>query len=239
MKRHEKVFAVGLLVVVAQSWVSAQEQGGASILVRTHIVDRDQIAQYEGLMVERMEELRGSGLGFRHVFEQVRGNQETYLIITPYDGPTIAASSNWVNAINDVVTSSELVTQQAYPEAFTVELGEDVSVPGQFMYARVRTVAADANEDYYEWQRDELIPALREAGAGDVRTLRVVLGGNINTWIRYSYIDEIPVIGGADPLAESIGDRQFREVMDAGNAMTVSASDFIYRYRPDLSYDMD
>jgi len=239
MKLHQGLIAAGLLAVFGPGSIGAQEQVGASILVRTHIVDRNRLDQYEGLMAERMEELRASGEGFRHVFEQVRGQQETYLVITPYDGPIFAASTNWVNAINNVVLSSVLVTQQAYTDAFTVELGEDVSVPGAFMYTRVRTVLPDRNDDYYAWQRDELIPALREADVGDIRTLRVVHGGNINTWIRYSYIDEIPIIGAPDPVVGAIGDRRAQELFATGNAMTMSASDFIYRYRPDLSYDTD
>lgn len=188
-------------------------------------------------MEERMQELRATGQGFRHVFEQVRGNLETYLIITPYDGPNFAASENWLNALNDVVSSSVLQTQQAYPDAFTLELGEDVSVPGQYMYVRERVVAPDRSDDYYVWQRDVLIPALRRAEVGDVRTLRITHGGNIHTWIRYSYIDQIPALGDPDRLADSMSERQLQQMMAAGDAMTLSASDYIYQYRADLSYD--
>ena len=226
-----------LLMVALPNWAGAQDQTGNSIFVRYHHVDRERLAQWEGLMVERMESLRATEQGFRHVFEQVHGQLDTYVIITPYDGPNFAVSTNWVNSLNAVLVDSELQVQRAYLDAFTLELGEDVAVPADFMYARFRTVAPARSNDYYEWQRDELIPAMRSAGVGDTRTLRIVQGGNINTWIRYSYLNDLPVLSDENAVAAAMGERQYQQMMAEGDAMVTEAVDIVYRYRPDLSYD--
>ena len=102
---------------------------------------------------------------------------------------------------------------------------------------RERTVPPGMHDDYLAWQRDELIPALREAEFGDVRTLRVVHGGDINTWVRYYFINDIPRLGDANPLVATMGERAFEQLVAEGDAMTTKASDLIYRFRPDLSYD--
>ena len=94
------------------------------------------------------------------------------------------------------------------------------------MHVRLRTVAAGRNQDYGEWLTDELIPALREAEAGDVRVLRQVMGGSPRTWVIYSFVDGFPEA----PVSLN------GEMIARGDAMVVSQTDYFYRFREDLSF---
>lgn len=237
MKSFCHALAICLVFVAAPGISSAQEEGIPGVMARLVSVKPDRVAQWEGLMKERTEALQATGQGFRHVFQRVRGPLSSFVIFTPGGGANVPVTENWVNALNGTVASSELHALQPYGDAFTLDLGGDVSIRGDYMYVRVRTVPPGRSNDYYEWQRDELIPALREANVGDVRTLRIAQGGNINTWLRFSYSDEMPLIGGTNPVAQSMGERQFQQMLARGDAMTSSATDFVYRYRADLSYD--
>ena len=94
------------------------------------------------------------------------------------------------------------------------------------MHARLRTVAAGRNQDYREWLRDELIPALREAEAGDVRTGRHAMGSNPRTWALYSFVKGFP-----EPALNLDG-----QMIARGDAMVVSQTDYFYSFREDLSF---
>ena len=67
MMLHQKILTLALILLTAPTWVCAQQELGNDILVRIHVVDREQIDQWEGLMLERMESLRATEQGYRHI----------------------------------------------------------------------------------------------------------------------------------------------------------------------------
>jgi hypothetical protein len=79
------------------------------------------------------------------------------------------------------------------------------------------------------------MPALKEANVGDVRVLRVALGGNTNAWITFSFVDGWPPKEN-NMLAKSMGESAMREMLAEGASMQTSGFDYFYRYRSDLSY---
>ena len=144
-------------------------------------------------------------------------------------------TDNWVAAVLDATASPSLYTLQAYPELRTSS--PDTISPTAFGYERIRTVPPDRANDYYGWQRDELFPALRDAGVRDVRTARIAFSGNSNTWLRLAFIDDFPIVNsGQNLLAESMGAQQAQDVLNRGRAMTSSKTDILYSFRTDLSY---
>lgn len=221
---------VGAFVVL----LAASAVASAQVNVRVVTVKADRLAQWESLQKEATEALQANGEGFRHIYQRVQGPLDTYLIIVPEAQANLPVTENWLTAIGGTIVSRSSVRLQNYPDAATLQSGP--AVPTQFMYSRIRTVAAGQSDDYYEWLRDELIPALREANVGDVRTLRVALGGNTRTWITFSYVDALPG-SGPNPLAESMGQQAMERMLARGDAMVISSSDYFYQFRPDLSFD--
>lgn len=236
MKLLSILLAAGLLFAALPSVVSAQEDAVATITARLVTVKGDRVAQWESLQRERTLALRARGIGFRHVFRSLRGTTLTYLIITPGTRSNVPVTRNWVTAVNGMIVSGQVSTLRAYPELGTNTSGS-TAITTDFVRIRIRTVPPGRSNDYYEWQRDELVPALQTAGIGDTRVARIALGGNTNTWMRFGFIDSLPTLSGPNILAESMGVEEAQQMLDRGNALTSNATDVIYSYRADLSYD--
>jgi len=105
---------------------------------------------------------------------------------------------------------------------------------GDFMRIRVRTVSPGNAQAYMDWQENEMTPALREGGITDVRFAQVTLGGNSNSFIRFTYPDAIA--GGGPNVGEVVGEREFQRILDREASLLANAEDYVYRYRRDLSY---
>ena len=233
-------FAPTLLALVcfatwSPSTTSAQEDVLPTITARVVTVKGDSVARWESLIKERVLESRARGEGFLQVYQVVRGTAQTFLIISPGSGSTVPFTDNWAAAVLDARASASHYTLQVYPELRTST--PDTVRPTAFVYERIRTVPPSRANDYYRWQRDELLPALRDAGVRDVRTARIAFGGNINTWLRFAFIDDFPTVNsGQNILAESMGAQQAQEMLNRGRGMTSSETDIIYSFRADLSY---
>ena len=103
------------------------------------------------------------------------------------------------------------------------------------MRVRIRRNAPDRTQDYYEWQANQLLPALREAGVTGFFVNRVMLGDNNQTWMSFSNVESWDSMEN-NVLAESMGERQAAQMIERGAAMLVQNEDLIMRYRPDLSF---
>lgn len=226
-----RLVIIGVLLISAPTMILAQDEGPRYINLRVVTVKPDQLAQWESVMKERSEVVQEAGQAFFHIFARQRGPLDTYLIITPgttIGGPAtgVPGSQNWVTALRNTLASQSLNTLQTYPEAST-DPTRSVHPGANFMHARLRTVAAGRNQDYETWLTDELIPALREAEVGDVRTFRSVLGGSPRTWVTLSFVDGWPPTGDID-----LDDR----MLARGDAMVVAQTDYFYTFREDLSF---
>jgi len=242
--RSSRLFSVGALLALVSTCVVAQQTGPAYINARIVTVKADSVSQWEGLIEERSSFRRAQGQSFYHVYQRLRGPLHTYLIITPAAdiGPQLAGApptpldvQNWATALNSTIASESVTTLQTYPDAHTLQT-ESLAPPTDFMHVRLRVAAPGRSQEYYEWQANELIPALRAADVGDVRVSRVALGGNIRSWIRFSFVNGWPG-DGADRLAASMGERPAERMLARGEAMTAGAStDYFYRLRPEMSF---
>ena len=106
--------------------------------------------------------------------------------------------------------------------------------PREFMRVRVRTTSPSNRQAYFEWHRDELTPALREGGITDLRSGRIIMGGNSNTFVRYTFANEFPAQG--PDVAAAVGEREFERIISREPDLLVSSEDYVYRYRPELSF---
>lgn len=234
---------LGLALSVAVPLANAQ--GGDATYTRVFIttVKSDRLAEFENLLSERTESLEAATTGFRSVYQVLIGEQFRYLMVDfipsasamdqPF-APEAVLSPQWGNRNDAATLSQTLLIMRRY---------EDLRIPAEagserdLVRVRIRRNAPGRGQDYYEWQVNQLLPALREAGVtGLFFTNRVVLGGSNQTWVSFASIDNFASTQ-INVLAESMGERQAAQMLQRGANMLVHTEDLIVRYRADLSFN--
>ncbi len=240
MNRLTTLLATSLgLLFLAPTALWAQDEGPVRINVRLIDVKADAVAQFEATIADRAEVMQAAGRPFFHVYERLRGpDLPGYTLIT-LDGdynelPPVAADPAWVDRISHSTNDSTLLTVEMYP-ALSINAGTAPS--GEFLRVRVRTTSPSTRQAYFDWIEDELTPALREGGITDLRSGRVIMGGNSNTFVRYSFANEFPAQG--PDIAAAVGEREFERILSLEPDLLVSSEDYVYRFRDDLSFTTD
>ncbi len=237
-----RLMAVGLLMGSAPTTILAQDEastGPGYINFRIQTVKPDRLDQWESLRKEISENARASGLAFYHVYQRVRGPASGFVIVSPATGigepgapfdepPAFPVSDNWLNGMQSILESQSLITLQTYPDLATVAMGP-MHPSENFAHFRIRTAAVGRSADFEAWLRDDLIPGLKEAGAGDVRNARVVLGGSPRTWVTVSFVP-----GWPEPVVD-LDPRILERVDD----LVATQLDYFYSFREDLSFTAD
>ena len=231
-----RLLALSLLMLITTTPTLAQDEGPGYINFRIQTVKQDRDAEWEGLRKEMMEANRKAGRAFYHVYERRRGPSTVYLIVSPEQGlgeqappfevlPPLNVPQSWFDAIGATLDSQLVLTLQTYPDLATLQDG-----PGhpseKFMHIRIRTAVAGRSADFEKWLRNDLFPELRKVGVGDVRTARVVLGGNPRTWVTASFVKGWPG-PGADVD---------QRMLAKGDALAATRTDYFYEFREDLSF---
>jgi hypothetical protein len=233
---------IALLIFAAPDYTWAQNVRTAEMNARTepyfrtvriHTVKRDQIDAWESLMKERRDAEEAAGRQGRQVFQRLYGQTSTYLILTTLveDPPAIEISPTWFTRLASTLNSSAVYLVQMYRE-HEVNLEWWLTRDTDLLYVRLRTNAANRTQDYHDWQTEKLYPMLKEAGV-TARGGRVVLGGNIRTWVRFAIAENFESLYEPNPVIES---RQFERMYAEGEEMVVAAEDLLYQYRGDLSF---
>ena len=238
LARSIGLLTIGLLLATAPTMALAQEDAGpAWVNFRIHTVKPDQTAAWESLMKERRDAEEAAGTPFRRVFQRVRGPQSTYLIlhldgaVGQTDLPAVDISPTWGTRLNSTLASSTLLTVQMPPELTANEEGW-LARDTDLLRVRIRTNAPGRTQDYYDWQANQLIPALSEAGVS-IRTGRVSLGASDRTWVRLTAVGDWASVTETNPAFES---PEFQRMIAAGDTMIVATEDLMYQYRADLSF---
>ena len=146
------------------------------------------------------------------------------------DLPDVDISPTWGARFNTTVDTSTILTVQMFPE-LTANLDRWLTEDTDMMQVRLRTAAAGRADDYYDWQANQLFPALSEAGVS-IRGGRVYLGDSTRTFIRLSVVENWASLAEPDPVIQS---RDFQRIIAAEDEMLAATVDLMYRYRPDLS----
>lgn len=232
---------LGLALSVAASAVNAQNDDATYLRVLITTVKSDRVAEFEDLLGARTEGLEAVSTGFRSVYQVLMGEQFRYLMVdlvpsaSAMDGPLAPGAvvpPQW-GTRNDAVTLSQ--TQLIMRRYADLRIPAEAGSERDLVRVRIRRNAPGRNQDYYEWQLNQLFPALREAGVTGVLTNRVVLGGSNQTWVSFSSIDNLSSTQ-TNVLAESMGERQAAQMIQRGADMLVHTEDLIMRYRTDLSF---
>jgi len=232
IRRMYRVAACCLTAMLLTAIVPiAQAQGDGPNFINLRLIEvhADKVSEFEELMKQRSAAEAEAGERFNHVFQRLRGVLNGYLIVSPGDGSDtveVDLPDSWGPSMSQAIKNHTRVTAAVGPRTMT---NGPVEPNGEYLYVRLRTVQPGKVAAYRDWQDNKLIPALREEGVGDVRSAKVVLGGNPATFVRFAFMDDWPGagVGGGGPLAGVLAEE---------SAMLATSQNLFYRVRDDLSF---
>jgi hypothetical protein len=213
------------------------EAPGNFIAVRIlHQVPSEQ-ANIEAALADLAKARGAAGEAFFHVYESARGTGG-YMIVQPD-----RQFNNLPPIENPPAVVRRLQSAQAEtPRVMTLRMFAELSLGGQsataappseFMRVRLTTASPSNSDAVFAWQRDQLVPALTKAG-GNRRGGRVVAGGSVNEFVEFAYMKQL---GRSDwNLPESMGQKNFDQMLGRLRPLTASEQIYWYRFRPDLSF---
>lgn len=235
-----RCLAIGLVVTLSPIVASAQT---GWLQARIMHVKSDRVAEFESLRLEMNRARIAAGLPAQKVWHVIRGGVNTYRIVQPMgslgeiDEPgtpvmEAGAHANWLNRVWDCVHSQELMILQNYPDlSITAPAETEVS---DFRILRVQTIMPGRAQDYVNWLKDELVPALRRSGLPAQSQSRVAFGGNTRTWLRMQPIDNWAYFDGPNRLVRTLGEEATQAMFARGDTMTESSENVLLRLRRDL-----
>jgi len=244
MSRLTAPSVISTIAAICIAWVftpgttNAQAEGPTYVAARILNVRPDSIAAFEAAVAERARTEEAAGRPYFHVYERIRGDLPGYTIFAP-DGlynelPPVQADAAWQQRIRDTEDRTSLVTLAVYPELSI--FGGSVEPSGEYMRVRVRTVSPANREAYHSWAQNDLVPLLRRSGVTDLRSGRIVFGGNTDTFVMFTYQDTATQ---STLNVEAVGEREAQRVFSRERELLATAEDLLYRFRPDLSFTAD
>jgi hypothetical protein len=179
----------------------------------------------------------------RHVWQEVRGQLDTFHIVTypdslgggagPGDEPPMGdAQDEWVATISPTVASRSSVFLRHYPK-FTISADDDAEPA--FLILRYTDLAPGKGADYQDWLENKLVPALKAGGAKGVNFNRTAIGGNTNRWVSGSRIANLAELDKPGPLA-GLSDEERDDIFADFSDMVWGSELRILRYRADMSH---
>ncbi len=236
----------GMLTLLSgmPSLLSAQGNAAAPGFISVRILHQvpSEQANLEAALADLARIQGTNGMGFLHVYQSVRG-PGGYMVVTPdpqFSGQPAPppASDALATALrragSALMEPARTLTVRVFPElSIGGGQGPTAPPPSEFMRVRVTTAAPSNSNAVFAWQRDQLVPALTKAG-GNRRGGRVVAGGNVNEFVEFAYMKQL---GRTDwNLPESMGQKNFDQMVGRIQSLTASEQIFWYRFRPDLSF---
>jgi len=236
------VAIVALALPLAPATVVAQDDGSGYTQVRTMIVKGGQIPAYLELQRQFARAEKAADRS-RNFWQEIRGDTSTFYAVRSLDrlGDNDAAFQpameqddwdKWIAAFGDTVASSTYAILRNYPE---LQIPADEGTELNMLYLRERNVAPGKSDEYHDWIQNRLMPALRKGGVKGFGYSRVAMGGNNNTWIGTTRLENWSALDGPGPFTDMDAD-EIEAMLAAGNALLVSSENRILRYRADLSY---
>jgi hypothetical protein len=225
------------------AFAAAQDDARQYVAVRMVTVTADGGAVW----VEQQRQLaavhKERGDPTRHVWQEVRGDIDTFHIVTfpenmasfdtaPEGPPMGDAQEAWVAKIGPTVASRSNRLLLAYPEHTSPG---DPDTERGLVVLRYVTVAPGQRNAYNRWLGEKLVPALKAGGAKGNRFSRVVAGGNTDLWVSTSAIPSFAALDSPGPLA-GLSDEERGEIFADYGDMVWESEVRIIRFREDLSH---
>ncbi|MGD8341175.1 MAG: hypothetical protein PVH89_10355, partial [Gammaproteobacteria bacterium] len=196
---------------------------------------------FEALAGDLMHAQQEAGMPASQIYEVILGNAGEYHIVTPVASiaatetspPPMApeAMAVWLSRVTQHIDSVRFFYSQIHAE-HSIQTDAGGSAPFLLLQT-VRTVAG-MEDEYVEWIADFLMPALRGSDVAGHTLSSGVFGDSPQ-----NFYHAIPVTGWAyldqpHPLARSMGQRAFEQLMGRTEGLVESNSIVIARARNDL-----
>jgi len=228
-----------LLLVVTAPLAMAQDDGPAGVSVRIVSVKPGAEAQFEAAIADLTASLGEQGRAFYHVYQRERGdNLPSYTLITQdavFGGvPEADIDPSIIDRIVNSTRTSNLMTVQVDPE-LGIQGGGGFEPPAQYLRTRIRVTSPQMRQDFIDWQTDAA-DLFEEAGLDDMRVGRIVLGGDPNVFIIWTFQDDMSLgLPGVD-IPGTVGTERAQELFQRLSGMLVGEEEYILRFRDDLSF---
>jgi hypothetical protein len=201
--------------------------------------------EFIALQKELMEAQKKAGGSGRSVWQEARGNTNTFHIVSDAENfaeqdatPDRAMSdtdwANWINRVTAVTQSRKVLTLQSVAEAYIAP--KEGETPNLLQLNSTILASRADRTAYLTWLKEKFTPALRDLGKTGRSVYRVRFGENNNTVVTgirmnsWAELDEPPVLSS---LSEAERQKVIEGVNDINYHENIS---LILRYRADLSY---
>lgn len=236
------ISAIAVILMPTQA-VIAQDQPGLLQVAEVKVKNGD-VGEFVSLQRQYAEAARADGRTGRNVWQVVRGRTNTFHIVegagnyASYDedlDPPLEGQAwgFWVSQIVDTIESRTVVNLRPYPDlAIAAPEGEAPALA----VLRIRTIQPGRNDDYEEWVRDDLLPALEAGGQTGVSYFRVHMGGNPNTWFGVTRHASWAELDPPGPL-DGMSNRARSSLLDKAADMSMGVNEnLVIQHRADMSY---
>lgn len=98
------------------------------------------------------------------------------------------------------------------------------------------TVAPGRNADFESIVRDEIVPAYKKAGESSLSIAQVVLGGNANQYVVFTYYDGVAGLADGNPILRALGPEGYARHRQRVAGIITEEAHVVVRLNPALSF---
>jgi hypothetical protein len=232
--------AVALVMPLTSSAQEGENQGPVWLQVRTVSLNPDGIQTWEGLQTQLAEANRAAEAGPRDVWEEVRGDLDTYHIVdfpenmAGFDEPGEEVlgdgMGDWVASIVPTVRERSQTIMRHHGN-LSIPSAEDYE-PNILVLSYTKIQPGKVGE-YHDWIENKLKPAFEAAGQTGVYFSHVTHGGNTGNCLMAVNLENWARLDQR-PLAELTGEERAALFGDL-DTLVVNVERRILQYRADMS----
>ena len=244
-KRFSNFLTRSLGIAVAATLVasplSAQDATPAWLEVVVVQTKPGHAFDFEDRVRELTQALSDAGMPGMQVFEVQAGSPGEYHFVTPM--VSLAALDNetppmepalmamWTARTLTHVESTKWFYAELYPEH---AMQTDAGGSSDMLVLQTVTTVAGKEAEYEAWVADHYMPALRQSNALGHTLSRGIFGDSLQHFYHAAPVDSWARLNEPHPLAQSLGQRGFNQLMDRADGIIASRSLIVARVRPDL-----
>jgi hypothetical protein len=233
-------FMVALVMPLTSSAQEGQDQPPARLQVRTVSLNPSGGDTWEGLQTQMAEAHRAAEAETRLVYQEVRGNLDTYHILSfpesmaQFDeqGDNVLgdAFGDWVASIEPTVRErSQTVLRQH--QNLSIPMAEDYE-PNLLVVTNTR-IQGGRRGDYHDWLENKLKPALEAAGMTGVYFSHMNQGGSTSICRMAVHVKNWAALDRR--FLPDLSAEERAALYDGVGAMVADSDRRVLRYRADMS----
>lgn len=245
MNSRSSIFAT--LVGVCALSAAAFAQMAPMIYEARVQVRPDRAAEYRDIEKQYSEAFKKGGGEFRYVFQGTLGNPYEFLVLSslpnyaaldseksPYakglaEGDLARLSARRSQCTESVRTS----IHRRLPEQSIVTAG--APMPKYLRMTRLRVQQGKADQ-FMAMIKDDMLPALKQAGVKMYRVRRAEYGASRNEFVTVYAMEKFGELDEQSALAKALGPDGFRKWLEKSSAIVAYSEYLVYTVRPELSW---